>query len=146
MRLKLFPILSVALCLVMHLAERSSAHDMTATAIESEVWHVVEEFNAAFARNDAAKYFAYIDPDITVITPSNPYRVEGIQDDREEFEYGLKNGSGRVGYFQEMQPKTQLFGEVAVVTYFVRGSYGPQGQEKVHYLKETDVLHKRNGK
>jgi ketosteroid isomerase-like protein len=100
----------------------------------------------AFARNHVAKYFAYIDPDITVMTPSNPYRVEGIQDDREEFEYSLKNGSGRVGYFQEMQPKIQLFADVAVVTYFVHGSYGPQGQEKVHYLKETDVLHRKNGK
>jgi len=123
-----------------------SAEDMTTSAIESEVWHEVEELNKAFARNDVAKYFSYIDPNITVITPLNPYRVEGIEDDREEFEYGLKNGSGRVGYFQEMQPKIQLFGDVAVVTYYSRGSYGPQGQEKVHYLKETDVLHKMNGK
>ncbi|HMF45138.1 MAG TPA: DUF4440 domain-containing protein [Candidatus Udaeobacter sp.] len=143
---KLFQMLSIAICLVMNPAARSSAEDMTTSAIESEVWHEVEELNKAFARNDVAKYFSYIDPNITVITPSNPYRVEGIEDDREEFEYGLKNGSGRVGYFQEMQPKIQLFGDVAVVTYYSRGSYGPQGQEKVHYLKETDVLHKMNGK
>ena len=134
------------MCLVMNPAARSSAEDMTTSAIESEVWHEVEELNKAFARNDVPKYFSYIDPNITVITPLNPYRVEGIEDDREEFEYGLKNGSGRVGYFQEMQPKIQLFGDVAVVTYYSRGSYGPQGQEKVHYLKETDVLHKMNGK
>ena len=28
----------------------------------------------------------------------------------------------------------------AVVTYYTRGTYGPEGQEKVIYLKETDVL------
>jgi ketosteroid isomerase-like protein len=146
MKLRLFPILSIVMCLATLAAERSSAEDMTESAIKSEVWHVIEELNAAFARNDPAKYFSYIDSDITVITPSNPYRVEGIQDDREEFEYGLKNGSGRVGYFQEMQPKVQLFGEIAVVTYYTRGSYGPAGEEKVRYYKETDVLHKKDGK
>ena len=40
-----------------------------------------------------------------------------------------------------MQPKVQLYGDVAVVTYFSRGSYGPE--ETVAYLKETDVLVRR---
>jgi ketosteroid isomerase-like protein len=146
MKLKLFPIWCIAMCLTIHPAKRASAEAMTASAIEADVWHVIEELNTAFARNDPAKYFSYIDPDINVITPSNPYRVEGIQDDREEFEYGLKRGTGRVGYFQEMQPKIQLFGDIAVVTYYSRGSYGAEEQEKVSYYKETDVLHKKDGK
>lgn len=80
-----------------------------------------------------------------MLTPSNPYRVEGLQADREEFEYSLQTGETRVGYFQEMRPKIQLCGDVAVVTYFSRGSYGPEGQAKTAYLKETDVLVKREG-
>jgi ketosteroid isomerase-like protein len=135
----------IATCLAILSTGRSSSEDMAESAIKSQVWRVIEELNAAFARNDSAKYFSYIDPDITVITPSNPYRVEGIQDDKEEFQYGLKIGAGRVGYFQEMQPKIQLFGDVAVVTYYTRGSYGPEGQEKARYYKETDVLYKKNG-
>jgi ketosteroid isomerase-like protein len=146
MKPKRFLILIIATYLAMLPAERSSAQDVKKSVIESEVWHVIEDLNIAFARNDLAKYFSYIDPDITVITPSNPYRVEGIQDDREEFEYGLKNGTGRVGYFQELQPKVQLFGDIAVVTYYTRGSYGPEGQQKTRYYKETDVLHKKDGK
>ena len=139
-----FPILLIAVCLATVPVKVSSAEDMT--NLESDVWHVIEELNTAFAQNDLERYFSYIDPEITVITPANPYRVEGIQDDREEFEHGLRNGSGRVGYFQEMQPKVQLFGEIALVTYYTRGSYGSEGQEKVRYYKETDVLRKRNGK
>jgi ketosteroid isomerase-like protein len=146
MKVRVFAILTTAVCLIMLRAGRSSAEDMMETVAESEVWHVIEEFNTAFARNDPAKYFSHIDPDITVITPSNPYRVEGLQDDRQEFEYSLKTGASRVGYFQEMQPKVQIFGQTAVVTYYSRGSYGPEGQEKVCYYKETDVLHKKNGK
>ncbi len=146
MKRTLFPVPIIAVCLMMVSVERSGAEETKDSATESEVWHVIEVLNAALAANDVAKYFSYIDADITVLTPSNPYRVEGIRDDREEFERGLKSGAGRVGYFQEMQPKVHLFGDVAVVTYFSRGSYGPEGQEKVRYYKETDVLHKKNGK
>ena len=108
---------------------------------EQEVLDVIEAFNGAFAANDPDRYFTYIAEEITVLTPANPYRVEGIPDDREEFEWGIRTGKSRVGYFQEMQPKVQLYGDVAVVTYFSRGSYGPE--ETVAYLKETDVLVRR---
>jgi hypothetical protein len=50
-----------------------------------------------------------------------------------------------VGYFQELQPLVQVFGDTAVVTYYSRGAYGPEGDAKTGYLKETDVLVKRNG-
>ena len=110
---------------------------------ETEVLAVVEAWNRAFARNDVAAYFPYIDDAISVLTPSNPYRVDGLHDDREEFEHALRLGSGRVGYFQELQPRVQRYGDVAVVTYHSRGSYGPQGGEKTLYLKETDVLVKK---
>jgi ketosteroid isomerase-like protein len=108
---------------------------------EREVLEVIEAFNRAFAANDPDTYFTFIDEDITVLTPANPYRVEGIPDDREEFEWGIRTGKSRVGYFQEMQPRVQIYGDVAVVTYFSRGSYGPE--ETLAYLKETDVLVRR---
>ena len=109
-----------------------------------EVWQVVQDFNTAFASNDPDKYFSYVDDDITVITPANPYRVEGVIDDREEFEYSLRKGNARVGYWQAMQPKVQLYGETAVVTFFARGSFGPEGQAQTVYWKITDVLVKKN--
>jgi ketosteroid isomerase-like protein len=121
--------------------ERWTNRKMTTISTdEAAVLDVIEQFNNAFAANDVEKYFSYIDSDITVMTPSNPYRVEGIKDDRAEFDYSLKTGASRVGYFQEMQPKVQLLGNTAVVTYYSRGSYGPEGQQKICYYKETDVL------
>jgi ketosteroid isomerase-like protein len=112
-------------------------------SIDQEVWQVIKDFNRAFAANDSDTYFTFIDNDISVLTPSNPYRVEGIVDDREEFEFGLREGYSRVGYFQELQPKVCVYGDIAVVTYFSRGSYGVEGKVRVIYLKETDVLVKR---
>jgi ketosteroid isomerase-like protein len=109
----------------------------------AEVWAVIEAFNSAFAANDAERYFGYVAEEITVLTPGNPYRVEGRADDREEFELGLATGASRVGYFQEMQPRVQVYGDTAVVTYFSRGSYGPAGASRTAYYKETDVLVRR---
>ncbi|HEU4402677.1 MAG TPA: nuclear transport factor 2 family protein [Candidatus Polarisedimenticolia bacterium] len=112
---------------------------------EEEVWRVVEEFNRAFAANDSDRYFRFIDDRITVLTPSNPYRVEGIVDDWAEFELGLRLGYGRIGYFQELQPRVDLYGDVAVATYFSRGRYGPDVKAATLYLKETDVLVRTSG-
>lgn len=109
----------------------------------AEVWEVVRAFNRAFLQNDADAYFRLVDPEITVMTPSNPYRVDGIEADRSEFEAGLRSGATRVHFFQEMQPMVQIHGDTAVVTYFSRGSYGPT--ERTAYFKETDVLVRRDG-
>lgn len=74
--------------------ERSNSPKMTTTNTdEVSVLDAVRQLNNAFAANDPEKYFSYVDPEITVMTPSNPYRVEAITGDRAEFEHGLKTRS-----------------------------------------------------
>jgi ketosteroid isomerase-like protein len=108
-----------------------------------EVWAAVEGFNQAFAENDPERYFGYMAEELTVLTPSNPYRVEGLPADRAEFEFSLRAGYSRVEFFQALQPRIQVYGDTAVVSYFSRGRYGPPGQAKLAYYKETDVLVRR---
>jgi ketosteroid isomerase-like protein len=127
-------------------AVHSRFHEGRMSEKAAEVWKVIEEWNAAFASNDVEKYFTFIDESITVLTASNPYRVEGKADDRAEFEYGLKKGYSRVGYFEEVAPLVQVYGDVAIATYFNRGHYGPEGQGQMIYLKETNVLRRENGR
>jgi ketosteroid isomerase-like protein len=115
------------------------------TAEQQAVWDVIEAFNSAFADNDADRYFVHMHPDLSVITPGNPYRIEGIADDREGFEFGLKTGHSHIGYFQELQPRIDVLGETAVVTYYTRGSYGTEPNARTLYFKETDVLVKVKG-
>lgn len=110
-----------------------------------EVWSVVRSWNTHFAENRPEKYFPYLHDDITLFIASSPYRIDGLEDDREEFEWSLKAGRTRVAWFQEMQPDVQIHGDAAVVTYHTRGAYGPEGTEQIIYLKETNVLAKVNG-
>lgn len=111
-----------------------------------EVLEAVRAWNRAFARNDVETFFSFIDEGITTFGPSSPYRVEGIADDRAGFERDLDTGRGRVGFFREMQPLVQRYGDLAVVTYYSRGDYGEEKQDRTLYYKETDVLVKRGGR
>lgn len=112
-------------------------------AAEREILELVRAWNAAFAENDVERYFGFVDPDITVLTPANPYRVEGAAQDREEFEFSLASGKSHVNLFQMMQPKVQLAGDAAVVTYFWRGSLGRGEAAAMLHFKETDVFVRR---
>ena len=121
-------------------------HESAWTSEQRQVWQTIETWNRAFANNDPDTYFEFIADDITVITPSNPYRVEGKPDDREEFEFGIHRTYSKVGLFQEMLPDVRVYGDTAVVTYFSRGYYGGDDSAAMGYLKETDVLHRIDGK
>ena len=112
------------------------------SSTEDEVWKVVREWNRSFAGNEPEKYFEFIHKDITLMLPGVPYRVEGKAQDKEEFLWSLGIGISKVEFFQELQPKIQVMGNTAVVSYYSRGAYGDSG--KMSYLKETDILVKED--
>jgi ketosteroid isomerase-like protein len=112
---------------------------MSSSHTSEKVWDAVVAFNDAFVANDAEAFFAFIDEDVVVITPNNPYRIEGMQPDRAGFEYYLRLGTARVNFFQALQPHIRIVGDVAIVTYYSRGSYG-ESQPKTAYHRETDIL------
>ena len=113
---------------------------------KQEVLEVVKTWNDFFSANDPDSYFSFIHDDLTLYVPSSPYRIDGKDIDREEFEYSLGKGWTKVGLFQELQPQVQLYDNTAIVTYYTRGSYGEGDREKVVYLKETNVLVKQEDK
>ena len=111
-----------------------------------DVWRVIEEWNNAFEANDSGRYFEFIDPEITVLTPPNPYRIDGLPIDRREYEFGIVRGYSKVSLFQELQPHVAVHGDMAYATYFNRGWYGPDDGGAMVYLKETNVLIRRDGR
>jgi ketosteroid isomerase-like protein len=124
--------------------DAQTPHEMD--TLQTEVMITVKNWNTAFEQNQPETYFEFIRDDLTLFIPSSPYRIDGKSDDREEFEWSLAKGRTRVSLFQELQPHVQLLNaSTAVVTYHNRGAYGPEGQEQITYLKETNVLVKENG-
>lgn len=114
------------------------------TTEEKEILAIVKAWNDSFTRNDNETYFTYIHDDLTLFIPSSPYRIDGKQDDKDEFDWSLSKSRTKVHFFQELQPNVQIYGNTAIVTYHNRGAYGPDGNEQVYYLKETNVLIKEN--
>lgn len=110
---------------------------------EEEVLRVITEWNEHFTHNNTKEYFRFLSDDITLFIGSSPYRIDGLEKDREEFEYSLEQGWTTVGYFQMFQINIQVYGETAVATYHTRGSYGKE--PKIVFVKETNVLVKENG-
>lgn len=114
--------------------------------MKEEVLAVIKKFNKAFAENDIDKYFEFIHEDLTLFIASSPYRIDGKNDDKEEFIWSLERERTKVGFFQELQIKVQILSETsALVTYHNRGAYGAEGNEQIAYLKESNVLIKENG-
>jgi ketosteroid isomerase-like protein len=92
------------------------------TTTEKEILAIVKAWNDSFTRNDNETYFTYIHDDLTLFIPSSPYRIDGKQDDKDEFDWSLSTSRTKVHFFQEMQPKIQIYGDTAVVTYHNRGA------------------------
>ena len=115
--------------------------------MENDVLDVVKAFNKAFAKNEVEEYFKFIHEDLTLFIASSPYRIDGKSVDKEEFIWSLSKERTKVSFFQELQLKVQMLStNSALVTYHNRGAYGPEDNEKILYLKESNVLINEDGK
>lgn len=89
-----------------------------------EVWTTVKSWNKEFLNNNPDAYFQYIHDQLSLFVASCPYRINGKQDDRDEFEWCLKQGKTKVNFFQEIDPLIQFYGNSSIVTYYTRANYG----------------------
>ena len=114
---------------------------------ENEILTTIQSFNEAFASNDPEKYFSFISEDFSLFIPGSPYRIDSKALDREEFESSLAAGKSKVWLFQMLHPRVQLFGNVAIVSFHSRGSFGNLIQESnTVFFKITDVLVNEDGR
>ena len=129
-----------------HYIKETDIKNRHMTSTEKEVLEVVKAWNDCFTNNDIENYFNYIHDDLTLFIPSSPYRIDGKKDDKEEFEWSISKSKTKVHFFQELQPTVQVYDSTAIVSYYNRGAYGPDGNEQIYYLKETNVLIRENEK
>lgn len=139
-------ILRFAMCLMfaaVYALDAGSAAGQTSA--EKEIMEIENRYTAAYLAKDLDGFFKDTDPGMTAFHASNPYRV----DDRKQIHDALKaffKDSSPTGLYK-LQPKIQIHGDAAVVTYhFVETGEAEQGKLYAYDGKQTDVFVKKNGR
>jgi ketosteroid isomerase-like protein len=113
--------------------------------LEAEILKIEERITAAYLRKDVEGFFQDNAPELTAFHASNPYRVDNQQMIRDALKVFYKDSSPTGLY--KLQPRVQLYGDTAVVTYhFVETGEAEGGKLYAYEGKQTDVFVKKQGK
>jgi ketosteroid isomerase-like protein len=94
--------------------------------VEREVWKTVRELNDTWTKGNPEELKNYFHVDMVALTPTDKNRREGREAcvaDWVEFAKAAKIHS-----WKEIDPKIQIYGDVAVVTYYFDISFEKGGQ------------------
>ncbi len=112
---------------------------------EKELLDVENKMTAAYLKSDLDGFFQDVGEDLSVFHASNPYRM----DDRQSVHDALKTFykySTATGLYK-VQPRVQIYGDTAVVTYhFIETGEAEGGKLYAYEGKQTDVFVKKQGK
>jgi ketosteroid isomerase-like protein len=118
------------------------------TAVESnaekEVMEIEEKMTAAYLSRNAEVFVQYLDPELTAFHASNPYRIDSREVFQDAMGIFFKNASPKGLY--KFQPRVQVNGETAIVTYHFLETGGEGPKAYSYNGKETDVFVKKQGK
>ncbi len=112
---------------------------------EKELLDIESRMTAAYLSKNVVAFFQDTDEGLSAFHASNPYRI----DDRRTIEAALKvfyKDSAPTGLYK-LQPRVQVQGDTAVVTYhFVEVGDAEGGKLYAYEGKQTDVFAKKQGK
>lgn len=112
---------------------------------EKELLEIENRITTAYISKNVEAFFQDNDEGLSAFHASNPYRI----DDRRAIESALKTFykySTPTGLYK-VQPRVQLFGDAAVVTYhFIETGEAEGGKLYAYEGKQTDVFVKKQGK
>ena len=112
---------------------------------ERELLDIENRITSAFISKNVEAFFQDNDEGLSAFHASNPYRM----DDRRSIEKALKTFykySSPTGLYK-VQPRVQIHGDAAVVTYhFIETGEAEGGKLYAYEGKQTDVFVKKQGK
>jgi hypothetical protein len=112
---------------------------------EKELLDLENKISAAFLSKSIEDFFPGNEEGLSAFHASNPYRI----DDRRSIENALKTFykySSPTGLYK-VQPRVQIYGDAAVVTYhFIETGEAEGGKIYAYEGKQTDVFVKKQGK
>jgi len=111
--------------------------------VEREILDTVQKEWAAEMKGDADGMIKSKSKDVTIFDLGNPYRTDYTVDNS-VLRIELKSGAVLAEHM--INPKVQVFGDVAILTYnFVGMSRGSDGKISHDYNRATRVYHKEGG-
>jgi hypothetical protein len=112
---------------------------------EKELLDLENKITSAFLSKTVEDFFPGNEEGLSAFHASNPYRI----DDRRSIENALKTFykySSPTGLYK-VQPRVQVYGDAAVVTYhFIETGEAEGGKIYAYEGKQTDVFVKKQGK
>ncbi|HET9533002.1 MAG TPA: nuclear transport factor 2 family protein [Blastocatellia bacterium] len=112
---------------------------------ERELLDIENRITSAYMNKNLEAFFQDNDEGLSAFHASNPYRI----DDRRSIESALKTFykySSPTGLFK-VQPRVQIYGDAAVVTYhFIETGEAEGGKLYAYEGKQTDVFVKKQGR
>ena len=97
------------------------------TSEEKEVWETLRNLNDAWTKGNGERLTDFFHRDMVAITPTDRNRREG----REECLAGWLGflAMAKVHHWEEIDPKIQVYGNTAVVTYYFDMAFETGGQQ-----------------
>lgn len=94
--------------------------------LENEIWETIRALNKTWTGGDIGDLPKFFHEDIVVISPVSERRIEGKDACVAAWTRFVDNCA--VKEWKETDPKVQVYGDAAVVTYYYEISFESQGQ------------------
>ncbi len=112
---------------------------------EKEIIDLLHKFNQTILAQDVKTFSEYVADDVTWFASESPYRGEG----KEAYIKGLSDffaAGGKILSISDYQPKVQIYGDVAIVSFHYADSFVMGGKTIQASGKETLVFVKNDGR
>ncbi len=113
-------------------------------ALENEVWQVVQDMNKTWTTGNPDGLNNFFHRDMVAITATDKLRLEGK--DKCVASWKSFSDAAKIRYWKEIDPKVQLYGNTAVVTYYFDMSFDMGGHTINMGGRDMFVMLKEDGK
>ena len=96
------------------------------------------------SKPEIEKGIEFFSPDATVLLPGCPYRIDKESDKQQIAFSHLQDGRGKQHFWQVLEPRAQVYGDIAIVTSYARYNIGRDGESSTGHAKDTLVLRRKD--
>lgn len=113
-------------------------------ATKREIWETVRKLNDSWTKGNGKELINYFHKNMVAVTPTDRNRLEGQAACVASWS-GFASAA-KIHYWEEIDPKIELYGNTAVITYYFDMSFDMGGQTTKMGGRDMLVFIKEGGK